>query len=140
MANFYSMRYFYTSTILWNQIVLNYILYCDNLVRFEITSPYYFPGYPRLIIPLYIETETNKYFFSYLKYVNEETLHKVFLNWDDFQKNSKLHFHSHPAGFKTAPEALYLIGFFLSNIISSPDSFLHFSLISACNHEGNDIN
>lgn len=89
MANFYSMRYFYTSTILWNQIVLNYILYCDNLVRFEITSPYYFPGYPRLIIPLYIETETNNYFFSYLKYVNEETLHKVFLNWDDFQKNSK---------------------------------------------------
>lgn len=78
---------FYTDTILYNQIILNYLLYCPAFKYFEINSVYHIPGHGKLTVSLYIATEEGNYCFTILDILGQETLLKKLTDWKAFQNN-----------------------------------------------------
>lgn len=79
---------YYTTTILWNQIVQNYILFCPTFARFRLEFVYTAPDYGKQKIPLYIETDEQDLFFSYLDIMTTGNLNNVFRTWAFYQKQS----------------------------------------------------
>ncbi len=78
--------YYYASTILWNQIILNFMLYETSFNRFTIDDVFPNPYFERIEIPLYIETEEGNYLFEYVHTVNPDQIRKRFQQWSMLQK------------------------------------------------------
>lgn len=83
------LLYYYTTTILWNQIVQNYILFCPEFTRFQLEFVFTVPDYGKQKIPLYIETTEQDYFSSYLNMMSSSKLNNMFRTWLFYKKHSK---------------------------------------------------
>lgn len=84
-----ALLYFYISSILWNQIVLNFLLHSPTFQHFEIFLSHYLPDYGRLTVPLCIKTEDGNYIFHYITVASERKMHLIFDTWMSCQNHSK---------------------------------------------------
>ena len=66
-----------------NQILLNNMIYADNVQRFRIAQIKYLPGM-RLVVPLEIVTENRTYYFVNSLFLTAYRLQKVLSNWGDY--------------------------------------------------------
>ncbi|MCI8494584.1 MAG: hypothetical protein HFI74_02725 [Lachnospiraceae bacterium] len=78
---------FYTDTILYNQIVLNYLLYCPAFKYFKIDSINHILSHRKLTALLYIATEEGDYCFSSPDVFKQEISCKKLTDWKAFQNN-----------------------------------------------------
>lgn len=82
-------KHFFKNTILWNQIILNFILYIPGFRRYEISSVLNLPNYRKLVVPLYVETEHKNYFFELMHPVFPGKIQQCFQKWSTYQKHKK---------------------------------------------------
>lgn len=66
-----------------NQILLNNMIYADNVQRFRIAQIKYLPGM-RLVVPLEIVTENRTYYFVNSLFLTAYRLQEVLSNWGDY--------------------------------------------------------
>lgn len=84
--NYRRNLYFYTATVLWNQIVLNYLVYGSNIEQFRIETEYTHAQDGKVVIPLWFETDRQKYFFHYMYHSTESALCSLFRKWKIFRE------------------------------------------------------
>lgn len=66
-----------------NQILLNNMIYADNVQRFRIAQIKYLPGM-RLVVPFEIVTENRTYYFVNSLFLTAYRLQEVLSNWGDY--------------------------------------------------------
>lgn len=81
--------YLYTSTILWNQIILNYTLYDPSFQFFQICTPLHFSHQNKMEIPLCIQTEQRDFIFEYTHQVDKEIVRNIYKKWQAYKKCCK---------------------------------------------------
>lgn len=84
-----ALTYFYTSSILWNQITLNFLLHNPAFKYFEIFPSQYLPDYGWLTLPLCLKTEEGNYIFHYITAASEHKMRMIYNTWAYCQKHNK---------------------------------------------------
>ncbi len=88
-GGFGGLIYYYSTTILWNQIILNHFANNNPVKYFRISDYIITPTFQTIQIPLYIETDSGNYFFEYIHNISPVQLHYRFLRWAQLQKMVK---------------------------------------------------
>lgn len=73
-----------TRSILWNQIVLNQMLYNPDLLWFRVGERYKLSQGMLMELPLYIKTKDGEYYFEYLRAVEDVVIEKTFSLWMEY--------------------------------------------------------
>ncbi len=91
LCNYGKKRYI-LSTILWNQIVINQLLYNPHVLHFKIHDTVRIKNKENIHhIPLLLRTKKQDYIFEYTrgKYMKRNYLEEVLKQWKEYEENSK---------------------------------------------------
>lgn len=88
-GGFGGLIYHFSTTILFNQILLNHFINAKKISFFKIADYVTTSSFQTIQIPLYLETEGGNYFFEYMYSISSIRLHYCFLRWVEFQKMHK---------------------------------------------------
>lgn len=90
----YGKKRYILSSVLWNQIILNQLLYNDNIVNFRIHDTVNLPNGKVIHIPLILRTRNQDYVFEYIrgKYLKQAYIQTILLQWAEYMQYMKTKF------------------------------------------------